>query len=443
MLRRARHPHIIELVAAFEDVDANAFYLQFPFYEHGSIDQWCLAEKPSEMDRRRMIYEALQALAHLHSLGITHADVKPANILIGGDGHARLADFDVSIDGTARTCRERLRRTATHIDFTLAFVAPELFKEGASPATDMFAFGTTVATIIKPDGGSQADFVNMLQQPKPSDRLTASLAMKHAFFQPLFEWQQEEVHFCCIMSSEMCQYGTKDVNLDSGLLCGGSAAHFACNECMDKHVAAAAIDEMRRKREREGRVYCPNYPRECNCAPYPDSCLARAITAKVFDEYTRACIALLEEQKVQELEIEMRARLDAEIWRLTELDEEQRAVLTACRHIREEILTLRCPRCAQAFLDFEGCFALKCSRCECVFCGWCLTDCGPDSHEHVRTCNLKPNGADLYFGTFEDFEDAMRRRQRQLLAQYLSKLDETTKKAVKSELHAELKGLLP
>jgi hypothetical protein len=49
----------------------------------------------------------------------------------------------------------------------------------------------------------------------------------------------------------------------------------------------------------------------------------------------------------------------------------------------EEILTLHCPRCAQAFFDFEGCFALKCSKCPCNFCGWCLEDCGKDAHPHV------------------------------------------------------------
>ena len=51
--------------------------------------------------------------------------------------------------------------------------------------------------------------------------------------------------------------------------------------------------------------------------------------------------------------------------------------------IVDDILTLRCPRCLQAFLDFSGCFALRCSMCPCGFCGWCLKDCGSDSHSHV------------------------------------------------------------
>lgn len=52
------------------------------------------------------------------------------------------------------------------------------------------------------------------------------------------------------------------------------------------------------------------------------------------------------------------------------------------RHkIIDEILTLRCPRCKQAFLDFDGCFALTCGSCPCRFCGWCLEDCGDhDAH---------------------------------------------------------------
>ena len=33
------------------------------------------------------------------------------------------------------------------------------------------------------------------------------------------------------------------------------------------------------------------------------------------------------------------------------------------RRYVEGILTLCCPRCKQAFLDFDGCFALSCSRC--------------------------------------------------------------------------------
>ena len=46
-------------------------------------------------------------------------------------------------------------------------------------------------------------------------------------------------------------------------------------------------------------------------------------------------------------------------------------VLVARKYVEEEVLTSKCPRCRTAFLDFEGCCALKCSRCPCQFCAWC------------------------------------------------------------------------
>ena len=54
-------------------------------------------------------------------------------------------------------------------------------------------------------------------------------------------------------------------------------------------------------------------------------------------------------------------------------------------HIVEKILTLACPRCGQAFVDFSGCLALTCSRqgCGTGFCALCQEDCGGDAHPHV------------------------------------------------------------
>ena len=34
-------------------------------------------------------------------------------------------------------------------------------------------------------------------------------------------------------------------------------------------------------------------------------------------------------------------------------------------------------------VDFDGCFALNCSRCRAAFCAYCLADCGKDAHMHV------------------------------------------------------------
>ena len=78
------------------------------------------------------------------------------------------------------------------------------------------------------------------------------------------------------------------------------------------------------------------------------------------------------------------------------------------RVLREEVLTLRCPRCKVAFVDFEGCCALMCGGCSCGFCAYCLEDCGQDAHAHVAKC--VPGGMFCSSAKFEEHQEKRKRR---------------------------------
>ena len=65
------------------------------------------------------IGELAEALEAAHGCGVIHRDVKPANILIGTDGRARIADF-----GIARVAESELTRDGTFVG-SPAFAAPE------------------------------------------------------------------------------------------------------------------------------------------------------------------------------------------------------------------------------------------------------------------------------------------------------------------------------
>ena len=63
--------------------------------------------------------------------------------------------------------------------------------------------------------------------------------------------------------------------------------------------------------------------------------------------------------------------------------------------IAEELLTLHCPECGMAFVDFTNCFALWCALCDCAFCAYCQRSCRSernDAHAHVARCphNIAP-----------------------------------------------------
>lgn len=108
------------------------------------------------------------------------------------------------------------------------------------------------------------------------------------------------------------------------------------------------------------------------------------------------------------------------------MDEQQRQVHDARRRITDDLLTLRCPRCRTAFYDFEGCFALTCSRCQpkCGFCAWCLADCGEDAHRHVATCAHNSLPGKGFFGSFEDFQQAQLKRRKALVVEFLRTIED-------------------
>jgi hypothetical protein len=111
-------------------------------------------------------------------------------------------------------------------------------------------------------------------------------------------------------------------------------------------------------------------------------------------------------------------------------------------HIAEHVLCLHCPRCGQAFVGFDGCFALACGRCRCGFCAYCLADCGGDAHAHLAACehNTAP-GRDAY-GDAAGFRRAQNARRARALREYLrERVDPGDRAAVRAAVAQDLADL--
>lgn len=227
-----------------------------------------------------------------------------------------------------------------------------------------------------------------------------------------------------------------------GVVCSADRTHVICRDCFNKDVKEVCspnnVDAFRRA---EKRIRC------CMCAADAGAAETLFEVSQMLHHLDKETLAVY--LKARDDIIESNAQLEHN-FKIRQL-EEQIAQMSAGRDKKvqlhrkravEEILTLKCPRCHLAFLDFDGCFALSCRGCKCGFCAYCLKDCGNDAHRHVATCqhNIAP-GRDVH-GPIHTFERAQKERRTRLITRFIDQEVEANLRIdVARSLHRDLQDL--
>jgi predicted Ser/Thr protein kinase len=175
---RLSHPGIVGIFDASEDPSTREPFLVMEYVPGEPLSKILRAAggKLPASDALRFSLEIAEALAYAHSHGVIHGDIKPANVLITDDGHAKIADF-----GVARFNHGLVTNTGK-IFGSPAYMAPEQLSGGPPDArSDLFSLGVMLYSMLtgfRPFQGNTAEtvcFKVMNVEPVPVTSFQAEL----------------------------------------------------------------------------------------------------------------------------------------------------------------------------------------------------------------------------------------------------------------------------
>ena len=135
---KLNHPHITQIYDAV--VEGEYSYIVMEYVEGGTLEKFCTPEgllEPREV--AEIIFKCVRALAFAQSLGLTHRDLKPGNILHHDGTEIKIADFGASINKVSD------RTIITNVG-SPAYMSPELVTGNAqaSHLSDIYALGVVM-----------------------------------------------------------------------------------------------------------------------------------------------------------------------------------------------------------------------------------------------------------------------------------------------------------
>src|SRR5260221_4917592 len=143
------HPNILPIYSYGEHHGLP--YIVMPYMPGGTLNEYVSNHGPLSLNEAQHYLEQISsALDYSHTHGCVHCDVKPANILLDGAGHAMLSDFGIVrlMQPEDATAQQPMKSPDTLMG-TPEYVSPEqALGEQLDGRSDIYSLGVTLFFLL-------------------------------------------------------------------------------------------------------------------------------------------------------------------------------------------------------------------------------------------------------------------------------------------------------
>lgn len=145
-LKSSEHANIVRVYDTGVLNDGR-IYISMEYLSRGSLEDEAQGAPVPLSRAKRFMIDALRGLGHAHRQGIVHRDVKPANILIGFAGEAKLSDFGLALRDLRNLNVAQLKQYQYFLH-----LAPEVRGvQDYTELSDIYAAGVTLYRLVNGD----------------------------------------------------------------------------------------------------------------------------------------------------------------------------------------------------------------------------------------------------------------------------------------------------
>ena len=252
------HPNIVSI---FDRGRAEGtYYIAMEYLDGRTLKELLVRNGPTPIpiaiDYARQI---LGALAFAHRNGIVHRDIKPHNIVVGGDGRLKVTDFGIARSGTSQMTE------VGSIVGTAQYLSPEQARGApVDPRSDLYSLGVVL--------------YEMLTGKVPFTGDTpVEIAMKHLSQvpKPPSEWRDEVPHdldavvMRALAKDPEQRYGSaEEMDADLARVARGVSVARETEDAMTQVLAGAGISSAQTMIQRPRAVAPPAPPVYRSPSPY-------------------------------------------------------------------------------------------------------------------------------------------------------------------------------